>query len=217
MKKIVLGIAIASLVISCKKVSAGGNLGRLKLESGSERYSDDVQGGNHHEGNVAEGNSVAKTDVAIDLNGVKLNGYKNGLEDAMITFLKSGGYKNASDDAALKDTWYSFDHVNFKMASANQLEAGSDGQIQNLAKILKAFPDAKIKIGGYTDKTGDEANNVKLSLERANFIKSELSKAGVGAQIISAEGYGSKFATVSADKSDAERAIDRKMAVRFAK
>jgi len=160
---------------------------------------------------------AAKTDENIDLNGVMLKGYKGGMEDQMITFLKSGDYKNAADDATLKDKWYDFDHVNFKMGSSTELEAGSQGQLDNLVAILKAFPDAKIKIGGYTDKTGNEANNVKLSKARAEFIKSALVKAGVGAQVLEAEGYGSKFAKVDAKASDAERAADRKMAVRFAK
>ncbi|KMQ60041.1 flagellar motor protein MotB [Chryseobacterium angstadtii] len=160
---------------------------------------------------------AAKTDENIDLNGVMLKGYKGGMEDQMITFLKSGNYKNAADDAALKDKWYDFDHVNFKMGSSTDLEAGSQGQLDNLVAILKAFPDAKIKIGGYTDKTGNEASNVKLSKARAEFIKAALAKAGVGAQVLEAEGYGSKYAKVDAKASDAERAADRKMAVRFAK
>ncbi|MBB6369318.1 OmpA family protein [Chryseobacterium shigense] len=160
---------------------------------------------------------ATRTDENIDLNGVMLKGYKGGMEDQMITFLKSGDYKNAADDAVLKDKWYDFDHVNFKMGSSSELEAGSQGQLDNLVAILKAFPDAKIKIGGYTDKTGNEASNVKLSQARADFIKAALAKAGVGAQVLGAEGYGSKFATVDAKASDAERAADRKMSVRFAK
>ena len=161
--------------------------------------------------------TTTKVDEDIDLNGVALKGYRGGMEDSMISFLKSGGYTNAADDAALKDTWYTFDKVNFKMGSSTELEAGSQVQLDNLVVILKAYPDAKIKVGGYTDKVGDEANNVKLSTARANYIKSALENAGVGAQVIGAEGYGSKFATVDASASDAERAIDRKMAVRFAK
>ncbi|MBN9313059.1 MAG: flagellar motor protein MotB [Chryseobacterium sp. 39-10] len=161
--------------------------------------------------------TTAKTDSDIDLNGAKLKGYVGGMEDKMINFLKTDGYKNAADDAALKNTWYDFDKVNFKMGSSNELETGSQTQLDNLVAILKAFPDAKIKIGGYTDKTGNEDANVKLSQARADFIKAALGKAGVGAQVLGAEGYGSKFATVAASASDAERAIDRKMSVRFAK
>ncbi len=161
--------------------------------------------------------TVTKVDENIDLNGTALKGYKGGMEDQMIAFLKADGYKNAANDDALKSKWYDFDHVNFKINSANELEAGSEGQLQNLVAILKAFPDAKIKIGGYTDKTGDEAKNLKLSADRANFIKSWLGKQGVGAQVIAADGYGSQFATVDASASNEARAIDRKMAVRFAK
>lgn len=161
--------------------------------------------------------TTTKTDENIDLNGVMLKGYKGGMEDQMIAFLKSDGYKNAADDSALKDKWYDFDHVNFKIGKSNELEAGSQGQLDNLVAILKAFPDAKIKIGGYTDKTGDEAKNIKLSKDRAEYIKAALVKAGVGSQVLEAEGYGSKFAKVDAKASDAERAADRKMAVRFAK
>lgn len=156
------------------------------------------------------------TDSDIDLNGTMIKGYKGGMEDNMITFLKSDSYANATDET-LKDTWYSFDKVNFKMGSASELEAASVGQMENLLAILKAYPDAKIKIGGYTDKVGNEASNVKLSTDRANYIKSWLTDKGVGAQILGAEGYGSQFATVDASASDAERTVDRKMAVRFAK
>ena len=153
----------------------------------------------------------------IDLNGKMIKGYANGMEASMITFLKSDGYKSAADDAALKDNWYDFDNVNFKIGSATELEPGSEGQIQNLASILKAYPDAKIKIGGYTDMTGDAAQNKDLSQKRADFIKSELGKLGVAAQVAGAEGYGSEFAKVPATASNDERAADRKMAVRFTK
>ncbi len=153
----------------------------------------------------------------IDLNGKMIKGYANGMEASMINFLKSDSYKNAADDAALKDTWYNFDNVNFKIGSATELEAGSEGQIQNLSAILKAYPDAKIKVGGYTDITGDAAQNKDLSQKRADFIKAELGKLGVASQVIEAKGYGSEFAKVPAAASNDERAVDRKMAVRFTK
>lgn len=40
MKKVVLGLAVAALVLSCKKVPEGGNKGVLKKEHGVERYDD---------------------------------------------------------------------------------------------------------------------------------------------------------------------------------
>ncbi|MGS0748587.1 DUF937 domain-containing protein [Halpernia sp. GG3] len=162
-------------------------------------------------------NTMPKTDTDIDLNGKMIKGYAGGMEASMISFLKSGGYKNAADDAALKGTWYNFDHVNFKIGSGNTLESGSEGQLDNLVAILKAYPQAKIKVGGYTDKTGTEATNVKLSQDRADFIKAALAKAGVGTQVLEAKGYGSSQATFAATASNDQRAADRKMAVRFTK
>ncbi|MDV7696130.1 OmpA family protein [Chryseobacterium soli] len=214
MRKLIICLAVAAVAVSCKKIQAGGNKNTLKLEEGMERYSDDHQGGEVHE--AAAGHAEKKAQVSIDLNGTALKGFANGMEESIITYLKSGQYATATEDG-LKNTWYNFDNVNFKTGSANQLEAGSHEQLDNLAKILKAYPDAKIKIGGYTDKTGDEAKNLKLSQDRANFIKAELSKLGVTGQIVSAEGYGSQFAHVDAKASDAERAADRKMSVRFTK
>lgn len=152
----------------------------------------------------------------VDLNGTKLKAYQGGLEGQLINYLQSGQY-DKDDETALKEKWYTFDNVNFKMGSATDLEEGSQTQLDNLVAILKAFPNAKIKIGGYTDKTGDAAKNKALSQSRADFIKKTLTDAGVGGQVLGAEGYGSEFATVPAEASDDERAVDRKMAIRFAK
>lgn len=211
MKKYILGFAIASVVLNCQKPPEGTNKSVIKIENVAT-YSDDVQGGAVAEGSIADDKSAVK----VDLNGVSLSANQGGLEEAMVAFLKSDGYKNAADDAVLKDQWYDFDNVTFKTGSSNQLENGAE-QLKNLAAILKAYPDTKIKIGGYTDKTGNEENNLKLSQVRADFIKAELAKNGVGAQVVSAEGYGSKYATADVKATDAERAKDRKMAVRFTK
>lgn len=216
MRKVILGFAAAALVLSCKKVPKGGNSGVLKMEEGVERYDSHEVRGSEHAG-TATAHGAEKKSVEVDVNGTKLKAYEGGLEQKLVSYLSTDAYKNAADDAALKVTWYNFDNVNFKMGSTNQLEAGSAEQLANLAAILKAYPDAKIRVGGYTDKTGDEATNMKISQGRADFIKAELAKAGVGSQVLGAEGYGSKFATVAATASDDERAVDRKMAVRFTK
>ncbi|PIE51060.1 MAG: hypothetical protein CSA38_00165 [Flavobacteriales bacterium] len=204
MKKVFLSLAVASLAFSCcdkkkEDCNKDGEEVVATTGTGEEAHADGVEM------------------VTLDLNGEQLSVVKGGLEESLYTFLSSDGYKNAKDDEALKSTWYDFDQVNFKMGSASELEEGSQAQIGNLVKILKAYPDAKIKIGGYTDKTGKEEVNKKVSTDRANFIKGELDKAGVGAQVVSAEGYGSEFATVEAGASDEERAKDRKMSVRFTK
>lgn len=152
----------------------------------------------------------------IDLDGVALKGYANGLEDQIIKFIKAPDFATMTEDQ-LKEKWFNFDNVNFVFGKTDQLEPGSEVQLDNVAAILKKYPTAKIKLGAYTDKVGDDAKNKEISQKRADYLKAELAKRGVGAQVISAEGYGEEFATVAETASDEERAVDRKMSLRFTK
>ena len=86
----------------------------------------------------------------------------------------------------------------------------------NLAEILKAYPSLKIKVGGYTDKKGDDAANMKLSQSRADAVFTALKGKGTNAvQLVSAEGYGETLAVVAEDASDEARRADRRTAVRI--
>ncbi|MBP6577973.1 MAG: OmpA family protein [Chryseobacterium sp.] len=156
--------------------------------------------------------TVQRETIMVTLpSGKTLQAYKGGIEDQMVNFLKSDEYKN-STEAQLKDRWFNFDNLNFEFGNS-KLTPESQVQLENLKMILAEFPDDKIKIGAYTDKKGDEAVNLKLSGERAAVVKSSLNSG----QVLEAEGYGSKFAKVSADATDKERESDRKTAVRFTK
>lgn len=147
--------------------------------------------------------------------GISIDAYKGGIEDQMISYIKTDKYADATDEE-LKANWYNFDNVKFVHGSTDELESG-DTQLENISKILKAYPDVKIKIGAYTDKTGSDETNKNVSQARADFIQKKLSDLGVGSQITGAEGYGSEFAEAAADAPDEERAKDRKIAIRFSK
>ncbi len=143
-------------------------------------------------------------------NGVEIDALKGGIEDKLVAFL-STGYKTIGADS-LKKIWFDFDNLNFKTGSA-ELTAESQKQVDNMTAILKAYPTVKLKIGGYTDKTGDEATNKKISAGRATAVKNALTKAGVGAQITDAEGYGSAVAKYAADAPESDRIKDRRLSV----
>jgi outer membrane protein OmpA-like peptidoglycan-associated protein len=150
---------------------------------------------------------ITKEPLKVTLpNGVVLEAYKGGIEDLLVAFL--------NDPAAQpgKDNWFDFNELNFEFGTA-KIVPDSRKEVDNIVQILKAFPNAKIKLGGYTDKVGDEAANKKLSGERAQAVAAALTEAGVGAQVEGAEGYGSEFAKYPATAPEEDRIKDRRVSV----
>lgn len=141
--------------------------------------------------------------------GTEINAFKGGVEDQLVACLNDSSCKPG------KDKWFDFDNINFKTASA-ALTDSSAAQVSNIVAILKAYQKAKIKIGGYTDKTGDAAANKKLSQQRADAVMNAIKAGGANAaQLVGAEGYGSAFAKVDAAASDEARKVDRRIAVQL--
>ncbi|MBU7578221.1 MAG: DUF937 domain-containing protein [Flavihumibacter sp.] len=141
--------------------------------------------------------------------GTEIDAYKGGIEDKLVACL------NDAACIAGRDQWFDFDNLNFETGSA-RLTAESIAQIRNIVAILKAYPAAKIKIGGYTDKVGNDADNKKLSQERADAVLAEIRKEGANtAQLVGAEGYGEELAKVAETASDEERRVDRRISVQL--
>lgn len=142
-------------------------------------------------------------------NGVEIDAYKGGIEDKLVNCL------NDASCTAGKEKWFDFDNINFETGSA-QLTPSSQLQVRNIVSILNAYPNAKIKIGGYTDKTGNDAANKTLSQQRADAVLNAIKNSGANtSQLVGAEGYGSAFAKVPAIASDEDRRQDRRIAVQL--
>ncbi len=139
-------------------------------------------------------------------NGVVLNIPQYGIESKLIAFL---GDNSKPVDTT---TWFNFDRLLFDTGQAT-LQPSSKEQLDNVANILKAYPKAQIKIGGYTDNTGDEAANMSLSTARAKNVMDALVAAGIDPSRLSSEGYGDQHPV--GDNSTAEgRAQNRRIALR---
>src|SRR5262245_61140234 len=117
--------------------------------------------------------------------GTDINVSDPGIESNMVGFLED---RNRPVD---ETTWFDFDRLTFEPNSANLRPESSD-QLRNGVAIMKCYPAAKVKIGGYTDNTGDAAANLRLSQARADSVDRDLVGAGIAADRLSAEGYGSE-------------------------
>ena len=66
-------------------------------------------------------------------------------------------------------------------------------KVDNLVKVLKSNPTAKVSITGYADQaTGTEQRNYVLTKERAEVVAAALKAAGIGPDRISTEYYGTE-------------------------
>jgi K(+)-stimulated pyrophosphate-energized sodium pump len=124
-----------------------------------------------------------------------------------------------SDPKSVVDTdkskgWISLDRTYF-VSGKSELTESSKEQVANIAAILKAYPNAKIKLGGYTDNTGAVDLNNKISTERASFVKAQLEVAGVPAgSIEKAEGYGPLHPICEANDTNECKAQNRRVDIR---
>ena len=138
--------------------------------------------------------------------GYAIKGAKGGIENKLIGLIQDTG--KAVDETL----WFTMDGITFDTDKAT-IKSESNVQLTNIAEIMKAFPAVKIKIGGYTDNTGDETANQVLSADRATTIKNALIGMGIDAARIEAEGYGSKYLVASNDTAEG-RQQNRRIDVR---
>lgn len=164
---------------------------------------------------VENENQILNTSKVLQLpNEIKLVVKKDGMEDRLVTFLTTD-FKNLKEDS-LKNIWFTFDSISFKVNEAD-ITPESQVQISKIAIILNAFPEVKIKVGGYSDKSGSESHNKDLSAQRAKSVATALDSAGLVTQIIDTEGYGSKFAKFPESAPDSDRIKDRYIAISLRK
>jgi len=95
-----------------------------------------------------------------------------------------------------RERWFDFDRLNFEADSAT-LRPDSREQLENTAAILKAYPNVRVKIGGYTGRWGNPATNLRLSQLRASAVAAELNSLGVAANRLLTEGYGDQHPLAS--------------------
>lgn len=107
--------------------------------------------------------------------------------------------------------WIGFDRIYFESSKA-VLTNESLWQLSNVASILKRFPAAKVKVGGYTDSSGNPLLNLKLSEERARAAVAALVSLGVPAGRLAAMGYGAQDNLASNDTEEG-RALNRRVSL----
>ena len=135
---------------------------------------------------------------------------KNSPEYQLFAFLNS----DATVDSDKTKGWLTLDKLRFETGKA-KLAPESEDQLKNVAAIMKFFPNSHIRFGGYTDNTGTDATNKRVSTERAKITAEKLISLGIEAGRVTHEGYGSQHPVCPANDTDDCRSANRRVDVRI--
>ena len=97
----------------------------------------------------------------------------------------------------------------------SRLQLGGTRNVMQLAEFMNRHPQRRASIEGYTDSVGSAASNQSLSDRRAQSVMSALVNLGVGAERLSATGFG-QDSPVAGNGSAAGRQMNRRVEVVFA-
>jgi OOP family OmpA-OmpF porin len=156
--------------------------------------------------------SSTKTAVPVVLklkNGVRQIIGSNSTESKLYQFLIDPSKEVDAIDPT--KNWIGFDRIYFDTNKAT-LTNESLWQLSNVASILKRFPAAKIKVGGYTDNSGSPLRNLQLSKERAQATMTSLVSLGVPADHLTAIGYG-VLDNIADNSTEEGRALNRRVSL----
>ena len=101
--------------------------------------------------------------------------------------------------------------INFETDGAT-LTPATEQMLTQVANKLKACPNSRIAVEGYTDNTGNDAINIPLSTNRAKSVADYLVGQGVGGNAVTSKGLGAANPVASNDSPDG-RAQNRRVAI----
>lgn len=93
-----------------------------------------------------------------------------------------------------------------------ELRGRSQGDIQQLVRFLRDNPERKVRVEGFTDATGSDAFNQRLSENRAAAVVHALRQQGIDPSRIVSVGYGKEY-PVASNRDAQSRQLNRRVEV----
>jgi len=103
--------------------------------------------------------------------------------------------------------------VVFDTGSAT-LRPGAMASMDRIAALLRANPERRVAIEGFTDSQGNDSTNLQLSASRANMVRAALMERDVAMDRIVVRPYGENFPIASND-TQTGRQLNRRVEIVF--
>lgn len=117
-------------------------------------------------------------------------------------------FNNWLSTGAEGDATFKFSNLTFATGSAN---INDMTEVNNLASVLKAYPNVHVEVAGHTDSSGNADSNMTLSQARAESVMAQIVAQGIDASRISAKGYGSTMLATDNGRDAANRRVEIKV------
>lgn len=200
MKLAVLGMSLLTLV-SCGNATGNGALIGTGAGAALGALAGKLIG--HNTKSTVIGTAVGAAVGATT--GTLIGKHMDKVKAEAAAKLANAQVENIVDVNGLPAVRVTFDSGILFATGKYNLNASAQNELKNFSSVLKNNTDCSVGILGYTDSTGSEATNQKLSDNRANAVKNYLVSCGTPAtQITHVIGYGENPAYLIMDANGNE-------------
>ncbi len=178
---IVTGTLVAVLIVSACATSSG--TGALAGGGGGALLGAGI-------GALAGGTKGALIGAALGgvtggVSGALIGRYMDKQKEALDRDLKSGYVEKQGNKLVVKfNSGILFDTDQAEVKPAAQKE------LADFARVLREYPDTNLMILGYTDSSGGQEHNLKLSQERAKAVVDYLTSSQIERKRLVSQGFG---------------------------
>ena len=151
------------------------------------------------------GEAVIKEIAAMNPGSVVVRGEELATSDAAVERFVLSVFCQDEDVIVLRGVHFAF--------NSYALDGKAMGILNEAASLIKANPNKRVILNGWTDWIGTDAYNKVLSQNRANAVKNYLEKQGIPASRMTAIGRGKSFKYDN--KTEEGRYMNRRTEISF--
>lgn len=145
------------------------------------------------------------------LAGMGWGAYRQKQEDELRSRLANSQVQIKRDGEAL--SLYLPGGVTFP-TNGYTINGAFNGPLNEIAYVLRSYPESVVQIAGFTDNTGNYNYNIDLSKKRANSVAQFMTRAGVDSRRMRVGGYGPEY-PIASNATAEGRAKNRRVEIKI--